>query len=219
MAVDKVAKRVAARPAHFPPAAPKRMRRDLVEVLTYLERQTAEGDRSDLPMLLSNDNMVLAWWAVLGKGTLLMPDVFSVTLTQAAIEQKLAQSGRVLGLDEDTFVTLLNDFSFNIFFYGHNQFQSSIIWHPAPLADYPPEVQRNLMKRDMDVWSVWDLALPLSRRMYLREFYRNYALDEGLLPDYVVVAQYETFPRDLVLPEAYQLTLRNENYRVWIRRN
>jgi hypothetical protein len=105
MAVDKVVKRVAARPAHFPPAAPKRMRRDLVEVLTYLERQTAEGDRSDVPMLLSNDNMVLAWWAVLGKGTLLMPDVFSVTLTQAAIEQKLAQSGRVLGFDEDTFVT------------------------------------------------------------------------------------------------------------------
>ena len=69
----------------------------------------------------------------------------------------------------------------------------------------------------MDVWSVWDVALPLSRRTYLRDFYRNYALDEGLLPDYVVVAQYETFPRDLVLPEAYQLTLRNDNYRVWIR--
>jgi hypothetical protein len=220
--VHKVAKRSTARPADFPPAAPRHMRRDVAKVLTYLERRTAKGDHGDVPMLLSNDHMILAWWAVKRKGTLLLPDVFSVTLTQAAIEQKAAQAGRVLGLDEETFMTLLNDELFNVFFYGHNQYQTSIIWHPAPLSDYPDEVRRELMKRDKDVWvnfvTAWRTVLPLSRRKYLREFYKNYTLDERLLPDYVVVARYERFPQDLALLEDYQLTLSNRNYRVWIRR-
>jgi hypothetical protein len=134
--VHKVASRAAARPKLFPPAKPRRLRRDLAEVLTHLERPAEAGDNDDVPMLLTNDNMVLAWWAVLGKGRLLMPDVFSVTLPQAAIERNLAQAGRVLGLDEESFVSLLSNDDFNNIFYGHNQYQASVIWHPAPLPDY-----------------------------------------------------------------------------------
>jgi hypothetical protein len=219
--VHKVATRTAARWIKFPPAAPKHMRRDLAKVLTYLERRTAEGDHGEVPMLLSNDNMIVAWWAIKGKGTLLIPDVFNVTLTQAVIEQKLAQAGWVLGLDDETFVTLLSNEHFNNFFYGHNLYQASIIWHSAPVSDYPDEVRRYLMKRDKNVWvnfiAAWRTIVPLSHREYLRDFYKNYALEERLLPDYVVISRYKPFPRDLVLPENYRLTLKNRNYRVWIK--
>jgi hypothetical protein len=221
-AVDEVVKRSAARPKIFPPAEPERMRRDVAEVLTHLERQLARRDHGEAPMLLSNDNMILAWWTVMGKGTLLLPDAFSVTLTQTALERKLAQAGRVLGLDDEAFVGFLTQSAFNSFFYSHNQYQTSIIWHPAPLWDYPDEVRDDLMTGVKSVWenveSTWRIVLPLSRRAHLRDFYRGYALDESLLPDYVVVSRLKTFPRDLALPENYRPTLMNGNYRVWVRR-
>ncbi|GAB6039426.1 hypothetical protein [Endothiovibrio diazotrophicus] len=171
--------------------------------------------------LLTNDHHLLTWWVMAGQGTLLMPDVFEVVLTDQQIETQLVQVGKYLGWSGATWSGYINQDrlmphhvhnSVLLYFHSHAKYQASSLHSRAPPADYPARLRPVIARAR----STWSLALPFSARQRLDTAYAATGRDPRFAPDLIVWGKYRGTPAASP-PAEYHRVLDLPNYTVWQR--
>jgi hypothetical protein len=197
------------RPDFFRAMRAATFRRELIDVISYLDTQA----RGNSHLLLTNDHHVLTWWIVSGRGTLLMPDVFSTTLSQANIETQLCMAGKYLGWSRTEFLRfLINDLNTYItWFLSANLYSASLFHHMWPLADYPP-ISRDAILNSLNEWQI---LLPVSEPKRLGELYSQTNVDTADGPDFIVVLRDPLFVTKHIDMTRFVLEYSGDNYLVY----
>ncbi|GAB6039417.1 hypothetical protein [Endothiovibrio diazotrophicus] len=204
--------------ARFGLQALDRYREDLGAVIDLLRRAPGSAPR----LLLTNDYYLSVWWVMERQGTLLMPNVFNVVLTDRQVEEQLIQAGKYLGWNTAAWASFLTQDALHdgridnlnlVFFLGCNKYQASALHSWAPLDDYPVEL-RDAVSGSTSSWST---SLPLSERRRLKAAYSAAPLDPRFAPDLIVMGKLRDTPP--VSPSAnYRVTNDLANFEVWQQR-
>jgi hypothetical protein len=213
---SEVSKTEMMRSDYFQAMRVETFRRELNDVISYLDAH-AQGNSH---LLLTNDHHVLTWWIVSGRGALLMPDVFSTTLSQTNIETQLCMAGKYLGWSHTEFLQFLTPNTTplsqtnNMWFLGGNLYSASASHHKWPLADYPLEFRDTILSLDIGIDS-WQILMPISETKRLGDLYDQTKVDAADGPDFVVVLRNPLFVTRHIDTARYSLEYLGDNYLVF----
>lgn len=207
----------------LPNAARETLKADWAEIAGLVAaREASRREKTNTPLLLTNDPIMFDWWVLNEYGNLLMPDVATVVLPSKHIEYQLVQAGKILGWSTEEWVDFFNVPSTpfrggvltngpNHWFLGHNKYHAFREHAFSDLEDYPLEYRQRIREEP----SSWQIILPISEQERLRKLYESISLDSRAIPDYVVWAKRREESVRADPGGQYDKWLENDNYVLW----
>jgi hypothetical protein len=203
----EVARTQVMRPEFFRAMRAATFRPELNDAVSYLNRH-AQGAKN---LLLTNDHHVLTWWILSGRGNLLMPDVFSSTLSQANIETQLCMAGKYLNWTRDEFLSFLTDNTNDIWFLGHDLYQASRFHQYSLITDYQQVLRAEILSNDYE----FHILVPVSEVERLGDLYDRTKVDLAAGPDFVVLLRNPLFVTTHIDMARFSLEYLGENYLIY----
>ena len=166
-------------------------------------------------VLASFDVQLQSWWTSFGHGDVWLPDVFTTTMTDNQIENRLIILCKVIGMDTNQFMTFINNPFAQVFFLSHAKYMGSPLHTFAPLSDYSASDQLEIRKNS--IFSSFKLYIPLSERARLRRKFRNTPLNLGHRSLNLLVLSDGKAVKHFAPGPGYALVYRNPTFRMWLR--
>lgn len=211
-----------ARPGFLDEQNPERAgyRQHFVELVREL---TGNPQYAPCRVALTLDTQVHVWWTTFNNGYVFLPDVFSCTLSDDAIERRHALAFKLLGVNHpQRYASLLNLRDWQVWWLAGNKYQATETFSYAPKEAYPPAVRDHMQKLaeqgNLTSWHVW---MPDADVQRLRRQFEQTTLNDADLPrcDLVILTPFDLAQELRPDPTRFRKTFQNEAFEVWIRRS
>jgi len=183
-----------------------------------LARELDRDIYKDDQVIATTDDQVFVYWVAFRGRYTLFPQVWTSTLSNHEMEDRVLWFAREEGLDQADLVRFLDQPNILVYWLGHNLYQLNPLYHKEPLSDYSADDIRLHMNIPLGFDS-FDVALPLSEIKRLQDRYAEIlSMDEKEKPrlDLIILtADTKLMPLPDPDPSRYYLSYHDDYFRVW----
>lgn len=165
------------------------------------------------------DVQVYAWWVAFQNGASYLPEAPLTTVGDREIESRLLSFCKLINLSPQAFVGLINRSHTNLFWLGHGKYQASRAYTYAPLSDYFPAVQQQILQTGL--LNSLNVALPISEQRRLLQTYLQMPVPDRTAArlDLIVLTQDASLQGTTPIDPDFELTYENPAFRLWRRKS